>query len=141
MSEPITYRGTAYPWQCDHIGHLNVMYYVGKFDEATWNFFASIGMTPAYLRDGGRGMAALQQNIAYRRELLPGDIIEVRTRVAEIRDKVIRFVHTMRNAESGETAAECELTCVHLDRATRKSCPFPDAVRRAAEARMAPPAL
>lgn len=137
MSEPITYRGTAYPWQCDHIGHLNVMYYVGKLDEATWNFFASIGMTPAYLRDGGHGMAAVQQNIAYRRELLPGDIIEVRTRVAEIRDKVIRFVHTMRNAESGEVAAECELTCVHIDRVTRRSCPFPEAVRKTAAARMA----
>ena len=36
----ITYRGTIYPWHCDHMGHMNVMWYVGKFDEATWQFFA-----------------------------------------------------------------------------------------------------
>jgi len=24
MSEmPITYRGTVYPWHCDHMGHIN----------------------------------------------------------------------------------------------------------------------
>src|SRR6266542_3912128 len=23
---PITYRGVVYPWQCDHMGHLNVMW-------------------------------------------------------------------------------------------------------------------
>ena len=37
LSKPvITYRGTVYPWQCDHMGHMNVMWYVGKFDEASW---------------------------------------------------------------------------------------------------------
>ena len=28
-----TYRGAVYPWHCDHVGHMNVMWYVGKFDE------------------------------------------------------------------------------------------------------------
>ena len=25
-----TYRGAVYPWHCDHMGHMNVMWYVGK---------------------------------------------------------------------------------------------------------------
>ena len=58
MADLLTYRGTVYPWQCDHIGHMNVMSYVGKFDEATWHLFAQIGLTPSYLRESGRGMAA-----------------------------------------------------------------------------------
>lgn len=24
----LTHRGVVYPWQCDHMGHLNVMWYV-----------------------------------------------------------------------------------------------------------------
>ena len=40
-----TYRGTVYPWHCDHMGHMNVMWYVGKFDEATWNLFALLGLS------------------------------------------------------------------------------------------------
>ena len=73
MEGEATYRGTVYPWHCDHIGHMNVMWYVGKFDEASWNMFARLGLTPSYLRESGRGMAAVQQNISYKRELLAGD--------------------------------------------------------------------
>ena len=41
----LTYRGAVYPWHCDQMGHMNVMWYVGKFDEATWNLFAAMGVT------------------------------------------------------------------------------------------------
>ena len=82
METDATYRGTVYPWQCDHVGHMNIMWYVGKFDEANWNLFARLGLTPSYLRESGRGMAAVQQNITYKRELLAGDIVEVRSAAA-----------------------------------------------------------
>jgi acyl-CoA thioester hydrolase len=131
-----TYRGAVYPWQCDHMGHMNVMWYVGKFDEATWNLFAVVGITPSLLRAQNRGMAAVQQNISYRRELNAGDVVAVRSAVLEVRDKVLRFVHEMRNAESGEIAAVCELTGVHLDTAARKSCPFPPGVLELARSRI-----
>src|SRR5436190_1365491 len=105
METDATYRGTVYPWQCDHIGHMNIMWYVGKFDEANWNMFARLGLTPSYLRQSGRGMAGVQQNISYKRELFAGDIIEVTSKLLELRDKSIRFLHEMRNAETGEIAA------------------------------------
>ena len=127
----ITYKGTVYPWQCDHVGHMNIMWYVGKFDEANWNFFATLGLTPSYLREQHRGMAAVQQNITYRRELIAGDIVEVRSRALEIREKSLRFLHEMWNVETCELAASCELTGVHMDRRERKAVPFPEAVRTA----------
>jgi len=133
MPDVLTYRGAIYPWHCDHMGHMNVMWYVGKFDEATWHLFAQIGMTPTYLRESGRGMAAVQQNISYKRELLPGDIVEIRSRVLDLRAKVMRFAHDMINAESGEIAASCELTAVHLDSAARRSIAFEDKVRALAQ--------
>ena len=64
-------------------------------------------------------MAGVQQNISYKRELFAGDIVEVRSSLLEIRDTSIRFLHEMRNAETRETAATCELTAVHLDREGR----------------------
>jgi acyl-CoA thioester hydrolase len=127
-----TYRGTVYPWQCDHVGHMNIMWYVGKFDEANWNLFARIGLTPTYLRETGRGMAAVQQNISYKRELLAGDIVEVKSVLLEVGVKSIRFCHEMRNAETGEIAATCEITGVYIDRQARKSTPFADTIRRSA---------
>ena len=132
MASEATYRGTIYPWQCDHVGHMNIMWYVGKFDEANWNFFARLGLTPTYLRQSRRGMAAVQQNIADKRELLAGDIVEIRSSLLEIRDKSIRFLHEMLNAETGEIAATCEITGVHMDRALRKSTAFSSDIREAA---------
>jgi acyl-CoA thioester hydrolase len=123
-----TYRGVVYPWHCDHMGHMNVMWYVGKFDEATWNLFAAMGVTAAFLRERKRGMAAVQQNITYRRELVAGDTVSVHSAFLELRDKVARFVHEMRNAETGEIAAYCMLTGVHIDAEARKACPFPQEI-------------
>ena len=126
MSEMVeTYRGAVYPWHCDHMGHMNVMWYVGKFDEATWNLFSSIGLTPGFLRDNARAMGAVQQDITYKRELLSGDVIAVRSGMLEMRDKVAKFVHEMRQAQTGAVAAVCVLTAVHMDSQTRKSTAFP----------------
>jgi acyl-CoA thioester hydrolase len=89
MSELVeTYRGTIYPWQCDHMGHMNVMWYVGKFDEATWNLFAAAGVTAGFLKENRRGMAAVQQNITYRSELLVGETLAIRSAFLEVREKV-----------------------------------------------------
>jgi acyl-CoA thioester hydrolase len=133
MNDEINYRGAVYPWHCDHVGHMNVMWYVGKFDEATWNFFHQIGLTPAYFRDNKRGMAAVDQHIEYKRELHAGDVVTVRTRLLECAGKKIRFRHEMTNEVTGELAAVTTLVGVHMDTVARKSCPFPaQIVERAA---------
>src|SRR5262245_1624647 len=107
------------------MGHMNVMWYVGKFDEATWNLFATMGVTAVFLKEKGRGMAAVQQDLRYLRELHAGDTVTVRSAFVEVRDKAAKFVHEMRHGVSGELAATCVLTGVHIDTQTRKSCPFP----------------
>lgn len=132
-----TYRGTVYPWHCDHMGHMNVMWYVGKFDEATWHLFNALGLTPKMLGEANRGMAAVEQNIQYKRELLAGDIVNVYSAVLEIKDKSIRFRHEMRKADTDEVAATTVLTGVHLDKAARRACAFPDAVKEKATAMIA----
>jgi acyl-CoA thioester hydrolase len=104
------------------------MWYVGKFDEATWHLFSAIGLTPSFLRENGRGMAAVRQDIAYKRELRAGDVIAIRSGVLEIREKVIRFFHEMVNEATGDVAAVTVLTGVHMDTGIRKSCPLPDDV-------------
>ncbi|MGD0640991.1 MAG: thioesterase family protein [Roseiarcus sp.] len=120
----VTYRGTVYPWHCDHVGHMNVMWYVGKFDEATWQFFNALGLTPQYLRSAKRGMAAVDQHISYMRELHAGDVVSVRTTLIGFKEKSLQFVHEMTNDESGELAAKTTLKAVHLDAEQRKSCAF-----------------
>jgi len=134
MAEPLlTYRGAVYPWHCDHMDHMNVMWYVGKFDEATWQLFSALGLTSSFLKEARRGMAAVDQRISYRRELHAGDVITIRSEVLEVKDKVIRFAHEMRNDETDEVAATTILTGVHLDTEARKSCALPGEIRSRAQ--------
>lgn len=133
----LTYRGVVYPWHCDHMGHMNVMWYVGKFDEATWNLMSAIGLTPEYLRGKGRGMAAVEQQVSYKRELLAGAIVTVTSEILEINDKSIRFRHVMRGGD-GAVAAETTITGVHIDTGRRKACAFEPSVRASAAALLLP---
>src|SRR5205807_792100 len=123
------YRGVVYPWHCDHMGHMNVMWYVGKFDEATWGLFGSLGFSAAYLREHNRAMAAVQQDITYKRELLAGDTVDVHSGFLEIGEKSVRFYHEMRSTVTNEVAASAIMTGVFMDSILRKACPFPDEFR------------
>jgi acyl-CoA thioester hydrolase len=123
------YRGVVYPWQCDHMGHMNVMWYVGKFDEATWNLFSELGLTRAYMEANGRGMAAVEQVIQYKKELMAGDTVAIHSAPTEIKDKVLRFRHEMCNIQSREVVATTTLTAVFLDTGVRRACPFPAEIR------------
>jgi len=134
---PITYRGIVYPWHCDHMGHMNVMWYVGKFDEATWHLLVRLGLTPAWLRENKRGMAAVEQNIQYKRELVAGDLITIRSAVLEVKDKSIRFSHEMYKEDSGELAASTILVAVHLDTVVRRACALPPQIGERAKAMIA----
>jgi len=126
MSELVlTHRGVIYPWHCDHMGHMNVMWYTGKFDESTWQFFNTIGLKPAFLKEANRGMVAARQNTSYRRELIAGDLIAIWSGVLEARERMLRFYHEMRNEATGEAAATTVLTGVFIDLETRKPCSFP----------------
>jgi acyl-CoA thioester hydrolase len=127
----ITYRGVVHPWHCDIMGHMNVVWYVSKFDEAAWQFASMLGLNNTYFVKKHMGIAALQQNITYKSEMAAGSAITVRSGVLEIKEKVVRIIHEMRNDTTGEVAAVMVLTAVHFNTRKRKSCPFPkDVLKR-----------
>jgi acyl-CoA thioester hydrolase len=130
MAEPIvTYRGTVYPWHCDHMGHMNVMWYVGKFDEATWQLFASIGLSPSRLRNEAIGLVAVEQRLEYKHELIAGDLLTIRSSVEEVREKALVLLHEMTNDETQQVAARTTITGVCIDMTTRKARPLPEDIR------------
>ena len=120
-----TYQGIIYPWHCDHMGHMNVQYYVAMFDQATWSLMSQLGMTSQYIQNNKVGMVALEQHIKYLKELLPGNSIRIETEIIEIKDKTIRFKHVMINTETEEIASEAVMLGLHIDRAIRKSKKLP----------------
>lgn len=132
-----TARGIVHAWQCDHMGHANLRAYAEFFEGALWHVFNRIGITPSVLRGDELRMAGVQQNISYRRELQAGDLIYVRSCLAEISGRKLRMTHEMINAESEEVCATCELTAVCIDAKTRKPRAFPSHIARVAKEMLA----
>ena len=62
-----------------------------------------------------------------------GDLLAISSKVLELKDKSIRFVHIMTRADTGEEVATSELVGVHIDRDKRVACPFPSFVRKRVE--------
>jgi acyl-CoA thioester hydrolase len=130
VSESVfTYRGIVYPWHCDHMGHMNVMWYAGKFDEASWQLLFILGLTSARFKQHGVAVAAVEQHVEYKRELHAGDAVTIRSSILEIRDKSIRLRHEMTDDETGQVAAVAVLVGVFLDEVTRKARSLPADVR------------
>jgi acyl-CoA thioester hydrolase len=128
----LTYRGTVYPGHCDHMGHMNVASYVGKFDEASWQLLFGLGLTASRFRKEGVGMAAVEQRIHYNRELHAGDTLTIHSSVLEVNEKSIRIVHEMTHDETGEVAASTVIVGVYIDATTRRARPLPSDVRELA---------
>jgi acyl-CoA thioester hydrolase len=119
------------------MGHMNVMWYVSKFDEACWQLLAKVGISANRARQERAGMAAVEQRIEYKQELYAGDVVSIRSKMLEVREKSVRMQHTMLNDESNELIAVMEVVGVHLDLMTRKASPIPAQLRDRLAAMMA----
>lgn len=124
-----TYRGTVYPWHCDHMGHMNVAWYVSKFDEASWQLLAALGLPISRLRRDEIGMASVDQHIVYKRELHAGTAVSIRSTVLKITERSVTVLHEMTNDETGEIAATTEIVAVQIDSVSRRARVIADDVR------------
>ncbi|MEO1263966.1 MAG: thioesterase family protein [Bacteroidota bacterium] len=120
-----TYQGSVYPWHCDQMGHMNVKFYTGKFDQANFQLFAMLGLNREYFAGSPFGMAAVEQNTRYHKEIFPGENIYIESTIEGLKEKVVTNLHTMIKTESGAVAATTKLVCVHYNRITKRSQPFP----------------
>ena len=127
-----TYRGFVYPWAIDHMGHMNVQSYTARFDEATWQFLARLGLTPEFQRRHDRGAVAADQRTQYRREVLAGALLHATTELLAVGRKSVRFVHRMYDSVTGEEVASTELVGVYFDTANRVSVELPASVHERA---------
>lgn len=127
-----TYRGFVYPSAIDHIGHMNVQSYTARFDEATWQFLAQLGLTPSFLKRNQRGAVAVDQHTQYSREVLVGSLLHVTTELISLGRTSLRFVHHLYDSETGEEVATTEFVGVYFDIEQRAPTPLPASVHRRA---------
>ena len=133
-----THLGRVAPSECDHLGHMNVQFYVAKVSDAAWHVMASIGITPAFIQERRQAPAAVRQEIAYLKELLAGDLIRMESGVLEATERKLTFYHRLVKVETGQVAMTSKVFTVNMDLDQRRSTPLDAAVlARALERRLA----
>jgi len=123
------FRGVIYPWDCDHLGHMNVKNYTGMFDQAAFHLQHQLGLSPKDLAESGETAVDAQHTVRFLQEQLAGSLIVIEGALTKIGTKSFTCTYRMRNVETGELAATTEIVSVYFSTATRASMEIPPALR------------
>ncbi|MPY95959.1 MAG: thioesterase [Acidimicrobiia bacterium] len=123
------FRGVVYPWDCDHLGHMNVKGYTGMFDQAAFHLQHRLGLGPKDLVEAGETAVDAQHTVRFLNEQLAGSLIVVDGALTKLGTKSFTCTYRMHNVESDEVAATTEIVSVYFSTATRSSMEIPAALR------------
>ncbi|MEZ4888677.1 MAG: thioesterase family protein [Chitinophagales bacterium] len=124
MKKVLTYKGAVMTWECDSNGHMNVMYYINKFEHGGRNFTMEMGMFE--LEDGKNiGVVVLEQQIKYLQEVFEDDLLYIESTLLDVGNKAFTILHEMYRNPQKELVSTMKLVLVLFDKETRKSLPFP----------------
>jgi acyl-CoA thioester hydrolase len=128
-----TYRGVAYPWNCDTMGHMNTQFYAALYDGASFHF---LSMLAPYgeLKKSGFGWADVRQLIEYKHEVPAGSLLMVRTTLRRLGNKSVEYLHELHNAETDLLHSTSEQVTVLFDLTKRAAAPLDVAIHRRAAA-------
>jgi acyl-CoA thioester hydrolase len=131
-----TLKGAVLASEYDSESHMNSQIYVARFDQATWFLLHSIGITPRAIKKAGRRIAVVRQGYQFVKEIKGGELVVIESGFVAVGRKFFRFLHRMRDAETGELLATSDSTAVEASLATGQSVALPKPQRALAEARL-----
>ena len=125
----MTYRGVAFPWHCDHFGHMNVRWYGHFFDDAAFQIWTVLGHGFKKMEADRIHTVIAKSTIEYMREVRAGDLFTIETGFLNCGTKSCTHLQRMVNADTGVLHAVQETVEVFFDSETRSSAEIPAAVR------------
>jgi len=110
-------------YECDAYGHVNNANYLRYMQQAAAEASADVGFDPARYEALGTLWLIRETGIEYLRPVLPEQLLEVRTWVADFRRVVSRRRYAM--SVEGQPVAEAYTDWVYVDRATQRPARIP----------------
>lgn len=133
MRKILTYKGAVMTWECDSNRHMNVMYYINKFEHAGRNFSLELGFDELGDSDV-MGMVVLEQHIKYLKEVFEDDLLFIESTLLSVGNKAFTVLHQMFNAKTKVLVCEMKIVLVLFDKINRSALPMPVANRRRLQA-------
>ncbi len=115
-------------WECDSNRHMNVMYYINKFEHAGRYFGLEMDLGETG-QDSTLGIVVLEQTIQYHKEVFEDDLLYIESSLLDIGNKAFTIFHEMYHAQRRELVSTMKAVLVLFDKVNRKALPFPVAKR------------
>lgn len=128
MDKILTYKGAVMTWECDSNRHMNVMYYINKFEHAGRNFDLELGLHQED-SNSDTGVVVLEQHVHYLKEVFEDDLLYIESALVDIARKTFTVRHEMYNARTEQLVAKMKVVLVPFDKILRKSLAFPEEQR------------
>ena len=119
----------------DYNGHMNEGRYGQVFSDASEVVLRAIGTPPEAVEATGLTWFTANAQIDYRHETKAGERFVVDSRIAGADGRKLHLAHVMARPD-GTVLAEGRQLLLHVDLATRRSCPPPAGVAAAIAARL-----
>jgi acyl-CoA thioester hydrolase len=133
-----TFRGVAFPWHCDMMGHMSVQHQIPLLDNAVCHLLGEFGPI-VELRDGARiGWADVRQEIHYLNEIIEGDLLILRSGIIVVGRSSLRHRTVMARRSDAAVCTSMEGVTVRFNLDRRQSIALTDSERSIAQ-RLTPP--
>ncbi|PCE66024.1 acyl-CoA thioesterase [Sediminicola luteus] len=128
----LTYKGAVGMGESDSNAHMNVMWYVNKYELAALSFFDAIGYDRKYADKRNLGIVVLEQRFRYQKEVFENDALEIYSHTETLATKTTTIAHRMFNTKK-ELLGSAEITYALLDKGARKAIPLPAEIKKKLE--------
>lgn len=116
-------------WECDSNGHMNVMYYINKFENAGRNLSLEMGTSKMMSKE--IGFVVVEQTIKYMKEFFEDDLLYVESSLVSFSNKAFIMRHEMYNGLTKEMVSSMVVIGVLFDKVKRKAISIPEERRGA----------
>jgi acyl-CoA thioester hydrolase len=113
------------PAWIDYNGHLNMAYYNVLFDRAVDEVYELLGLGLDYLKTQGQSTFTAEVHLRHMRELHAGDPVRVTFQLLDFDAKRLHYFEELYHADEGWLSATSENMALNVNRAAKKTAPFP----------------
>ena len=112
----------------DYNGHVNDSRYLLAFGEATDALLRAVGVDDSYVA-AGASYYTVETHLSHLGAAYAGDRLTVTTQVLGVDDKRLQLFHTLERAGTDGPLATAEQMLLHVDTASQRAAPAPEALR------------
>ncbi|MEM9600470.1 MAG: thioesterase family protein [Pseudomonadota bacterium] len=126
------WAGDCSAWECDELGHLNMSFYIDKFEQARMALFIRLGLTEAFRPDAYATVRSRDIHIKYLAEARPGMPLRIESALIALHQDTAEVGHVMYHLD-GRMAATLREIVEHVYLPEDKRFTWPSRLKQRAD--------